>query len=213
MCHHAINISTTEAELFAMKCDINQAVGIPYIKHIIIITDSINTAKKIFDSSSHPYQIHSATISCELRDSFNKNINNHIEFWDCSSNKNWLLYSVVNEDSKSFDLSPNFSCKSFWDFCKKHDYDSILSQQRISFQVLDNKGKNFLKLLNNEFNPLKPLTIKGSPWLQYFGHLNILCARATKAIINHAPIGEYQLTFLSREEFMCLCGLYSIKSR
>ena len=55
MCHHAINISTTEAELFAMKCGINQAVGIPYIKHIIIITDSINTAKKIFDSSLHPY--------------------------------------------------------------------------------------------------------------------------------------------------------------
>ena len=31
-CHHAINISTTEAELFAMRCSINQVVGISHIQ-------------------------------------------------------------------------------------------------------------------------------------------------------------------------------------
>ena len=55
MCHHAVNISTTKAELFAMRCDINQAVGIPHINYIIIITDSIHIAKKIFDLLLYPY--------------------------------------------------------------------------------------------------------------------------------------------------------------
>jgi len=81
------------------------------------------------------------------------------------------------------------------------------------FQVSDNKGKNFLELLNNESNLLKLLTIKDGSWLQHFGHLNMLCARATRAIINHAPIGEYQLRFFSREEFIYPCSLYPIKSR
>ena len=61
-------MSTTEAELFAIRCGINQAIGISYIKCIVIITDSLHAAKKIFDSSSHSYQIHSATITHELRE-------------------------------------------------------------------------------------------------------------------------------------------------
>ena len=83
----------------------------------------------------------------------------------------------------------------------------------MSFQALDNKGKNFLELLDDESNPLKSLTIKDGPWLQYFGHSNTLCTRATRAIVNHVPIGEYRLRFFPREEFECPCGLYPIESR
>jgi len=53
--HQAVNISTMEVELFAIRCSINQAVGILNIKKIIIITDSLHTARRIFDLSSHPY--------------------------------------------------------------------------------------------------------------------------------------------------------------
>jgi len=85
MIHHAVNITSTEAELFAIKYRINQANNISNVKHIIIVTDFLHVAKKIFDSSMHPYQIYSAAISWELRDSFKKDNNNHIDFWDCLS--------------------------------------------------------------------------------------------------------------------------------
>ena len=81
------------------------------------------------------------------------------------------------------------------------------------FQVSDLKGRNFLELLNNNSNPLKLSAIKSSLWLQYFGHFYFLCTRATRAIINHAPISEYQLRFFSREEFACPYILYPIESR
>ena len=180
------------------------------ISIISLSSDSLYATKRIFDSSSHPYQIYSATISQELRDFFKRNNNNHIEFWDCPSNQNWLLHSLVDKDTKSFDLSPFFPCKSSWDFCKKHECNTILSQWRMSFQALDLKGKNFLELLDDDFNPLEPSTIKGSPWLQHFSHSNSLYARA---IINHAPISEYRLKFFPREEFLCPCGLYPVESR
>jgi len=87
-CYQAVNVSTTKVELFAIRCGINQAVHILNIKQIIVITDSLHTAKRIFNSSSHLYQLQSTTISRELREFFHKDINNSIEFWDSPSKEN-----------------------------------------------------------------------------------------------------------------------------
>ena len=59
------------------------------------------------------------------------------------------------------------------------------------FQVSDSKEKNFLELLDDNLNSLEPSSIKGGSWLQCFSHSNSLCACSFRAIINHAPIGEY----------------------
>ena len=83
--HHVVNITSTEAKLFTIRCGVNQAISISNIKHIVVITDSLYAAKKIFDSLMHSYQIHSTAISQELRDFFKKDGNNHIDFWDCLS--------------------------------------------------------------------------------------------------------------------------------
>jgi len=55
--HYAINITSTEIELFAIRYRVNQAIWLTNIEHIIIITDTIYTTKRIFDLSSYPYQI------------------------------------------------------------------------------------------------------------------------------------------------------------
>ena len=86
--YHIVNVTIIEAKLFAIGCGTNQAVQITNINCIVIITDSIHTAHKIFDSSVHPYQIQSSAISRELRESFNKNLINSIKFWNCPSNNN-----------------------------------------------------------------------------------------------------------------------------
>ena len=52
--YHAVNITSTEAKLFTIRCDINQAVNLLGISKIVIVTDLIHTAKRIFDSSIHP---------------------------------------------------------------------------------------------------------------------------------------------------------------
>jgi len=55
--HQAVNITTTSAKLFAIRCGISQAIQIPNISYIIIITDSIHTAQKFFDSTIYPFQL------------------------------------------------------------------------------------------------------------------------------------------------------------
>ena len=42
--HHMVNITTTEAKLFAIRYSISQAMNIKNISKIIVITDSLHTA-------------------------------------------------------------------------------------------------------------------------------------------------------------------------
>ena len=53
--YHAKNIILTKAKLFVIRCGINQASYLPNIKKIVIISDSIHVAKRIFNSLVHPY--------------------------------------------------------------------------------------------------------------------------------------------------------------
>ena len=77
MIHHAINITLTEAKLFAIRCRINQAVQIKNFFYIIVITDTLYAAQKIFDSLIHPYHLQLIAISKDLRLFFNKHPSNY----------------------------------------------------------------------------------------------------------------------------------------
>ena len=194
--HHTSFVTSTEVELFAIRYGINQACSKDYVSKIIVVTDSIHAAKKIFDSNSYPYHLHSIAILRELQEFFNSNLDNSIEFWECPSRLKWRFHCDIDKDSKSFHLTPSYPCKISWNFCKKTDSDDIIKQWKMTFQASDGKGNHFLDLLDDDFNPIEPLYIKGGLWLQSFGHSNLLCARATRTITNHAPIMEYQLRFL-----------------
>ena len=78
--HRAINVTTTKAKLFAIQCSINQAVANFNTNHIVVITDSLHTARRIFDFSVYPHQIYSAVIFQELKEFFSKDAYNYIKF-------------------------------------------------------------------------------------------------------------------------------------
>ena len=210
--HHAVYITSTEAELFAIRCGINQACSRNNISKIIIITDSIHAAKKIFENSPHPYQLHMTSILQELRWFFTKDQNNSIKFWKCPSHLNWGLHQAVNKDSKSFNPQPMFPSCISWDYCKSNS-NNIISHWKITFQASDEKRSSFLNLVDNNYKDIKPSYIKGGPWMQAFKHLNSLCTWAIKAITNHAPIEEYHLRYFPNKDFSCPCSDFLIESR
>jgi len=70
--YYVINITSTEAELFVIRYGINQIIQLPNINHIIIVTDSMYTTKRIFNSLIYLYQIHLFNISKELGEFFRK---------------------------------------------------------------------------------------------------------------------------------------------
>jgi len=191
--HHAAFVTSTEAELFTIRCGISQACNKANIFKVIVITDSIHMTKKIFDTKSHPYQIHMLVILNELRQFFAKCQENYIEFWECSGRLRWRLHKSVDENSKLFKPIPILPSKISWDYCKKVDSDRNINLWKITFQVSDGKGRHFLNLVDDYLETIEPSYSKGGPWLQSFGHSNSLYAQATRAITNHALIGEYRL--------------------
>ena len=211
--HHAVFITSTEAELFTIRCGLNQACNEEEISKIIVVTNSIHVAKKIFDTKLHPYQIHATAILKELRQFFSKRQENHIEFWECPSHLKWNLHCSTNKDSKAFKLVLVLPSKISWDFCKKIDSDNYINLWKMTFQASDGKGNQFLDLMDDNLETIEPSYTKEGPWLQAFGHSNSLCTRATRAITNHTLIGKYCLRFFPKEEFKCPCGQYPIETR
>jgi len=160
MLHHTVNNTSTEAELFAIRYGINQATNLTGINKIIIITDSIHSAKRILNYSSHPFQIHMASISHKLRNFFDNSWNNVIEFWECPSCCEWSLYRAVNRETKTFQLKLCYLCKLSWDFSKKRECDDILNIWKMTFQASNKKGHHFLDLLDDDNKPLEPTCSK-----------------------------------------------------
>ena len=134
-------------------------------------------------------------------------------FWDCSSSNKWLPYLVVDKENKQLKINTIFPCKSFWEFSKKEEFDSILKNWQITFQASDYKGNNFLDLNYNNNLPTRLIYSKRDTWLKHFGHSNILCACAVRAITNYALISKYCLSIFSKESFTCSYKDYPIETR
>ena len=77
--YHTVNITSTKAKLFAIRYEINQAIHIPDVSHIIIITNTIHSALCIFDSIVNSYQQQSIAIVKNLRNFFLKHSENSIK--------------------------------------------------------------------------------------------------------------------------------------
>ena len=46
MVYHAVNVTSTKAKLFAIRCGLNQTTQLTNIEHIIVVTNSIYATKK-----------------------------------------------------------------------------------------------------------------------------------------------------------------------
>ena len=158
--HHAINVISTEVELFALRCSINQATYINNISKIIVVTDSIHAVKRIFDLSVHPFQVQSDTVPFDLCYFFNYQANNSIKFWECSSCLKWHLYNKVDKETKMFKLLPLYTCKNSWDFSKKCKSNDILNVWKMMFQASNLKGNQFLDLVDDDNNIIEPTYVK-----------------------------------------------------
>ena len=167
--HHTTFITSTEAELFAIRCGINQAISNNNVSKIVVITNSIHAVKRIFNLSFHSFQIQSMAILGDLHHFFSKDLNNSIRFWECPSHLDWHLHKAVDLETKVFNPTPAYLCKISWDYSKKSECNDISNTWKMTFQASDGKNRQFLDLLDNNSNNIEPSYIKRGPWLQAFG--------------------------------------------
>ena len=131
--YHAAFVTSSEAKLFAIRYSISQALSKENISKIIIITDSIHIAKRIFDLSSHLLQSQSVAILGNLCQFFSRDPNNSIEFWECPSYLNWHLHKAVDLEIKASNFTSVYPCKISWNYSKKTECDNILNIWKMMF--------------------------------------------------------------------------------
>jgi len=66
--YYVVHITSTETELFAIRYSINQAMNFDNVSKIIVVTNSIYVAKKIFEPSVYLYQVQLAAILSDCQD-------------------------------------------------------------------------------------------------------------------------------------------------
>jgi len=207
-----INVTSIEAELMAIRLGLIPAIEKENIHDIIIITDSIATAKKIFESKTDPLHMF-IPVTSAIDSFFRKDDRNKIQFWFCPSKAKWPKHKLVDNQVKADNHAPIFPSKELHLFNKKKECDNILYEWQDSFMTNPKRGQCFFDFEDENQKVIKPTYAKGSSWLPSIGFTNLLCACFTRMTTSHAPIREYQQRFFSHLPISCSCGEAEIQTQ
>ena len=161
----------------------------------------------------HPGQAHSLAVCSALRLFFSQGHGYRINFWDCPSKAEWSLHQLVHNNVTNTKVSAGPHSATSIDFLCSKSVIFCLDTWRTSFNYSTIQGQHFLSFRDRNRQFLQPSYSKGGSWLPYIGQLVTLCARVTRAILNHAPIGEYRQYFFPAECTQCLCGHCQVETR
>ena len=124
----------------------------------------------------------------------------------CSELAQWSLHHLVHEDATNTHITAGHHPATSLDALRSKSTTSCLNAWRSSFSHPSSQGHHCLSLKGDNCKPLQPFYTKGSSWLPFIAESVTLCARATQAILNHAPIGEFRQCFFPAECTQCPCG-------
>ena len=96
---------------------------------------------------------------------------------------------------------------------KKKECNLILESWQKLFKDSKKKGQLFLEFKDDNEKVIKPMYAKGGSWLPHIGVLNSVCAKFTRMMLGHAPIGEYRQRFFPNTPIQCPCGEVDIETR
>jgi len=199
-------VTSVEAKLIAIHTGLIPAIERDNIHDIIVITDSIATAKKILESKVDPLQNIFIPIASAIKTYLKKDGRNKIHFWYCPSRAKWPRHQLVNDQVKASECVPVFPSKESYLFSKKKECDNILHEWQESFANSLKKGQCFLDFEDEKQQVIKPTYAKGGSWLPFIGFTNSICARFTYITTGHALIGEYRQRFFLYLLTSCPCN-------
>ena len=123
---NSINVTSVEAKLMAIHLGLIPAMDKKNIHDIIVITNSITTAKKIFESRSNPLQNIYIPVISAVNSFFRKGSRNKIQFWFCPSKAKWPKHQLIDDQVKADNCTPVFPSKESHLFSRKKECDNIL---------------------------------------------------------------------------------------
>jgi len=178
-------VTSVKAELMAICTGLIPAMERDNIHNIIVITDSIATAKKILESKVNSLQNIFIPIASAIEMYLKKDGRNKVHFWYCSSRAKWPRHQLVNDQVKASEYVPVFPSKESYLFSKKKECNNILHKWQESFTNSLKKGQCFLDFEDEKQQVIKLTYAKGRLWLSFIGFTNLLYAQFTRMTTGH----------------------------
>jgi len=161
----------------------------------------------------HSGQEHSIAVSKLLRSHFTTHPEGSLHFWDCPSDAKWFIQADVHYDATRTQYPVEERMRTLLDALSQKNSKACLDEWSMEFLRGETRGRNFLTINTEQHKEATPTYTKGGTWMSHLGHSISLCARATRAISSHAPIGEYRARFFPQETCACPCGQSNIETR
>ena len=137
-----------------------------------------------------------------------------ITFVEVPSQLEWNIHQEAHAFATSLlPVAAGRRPASTLDSVRKRVTESALDSWKQLFRDPDYRGHHFLELQDHKGAVLQPTYTKGGTWLHWLNRDNPLCARACRAILNHAPIGDYYCRFNIQEPFSCTCHWMRLQTR
>jgi hypothetical protein len=197
---HGSKATSTNAELIGLAAGINSAMLlVPPPDHITAFTDSVEAIKLVFDPSAHSYQMASLTASntasAWIHSGMLAGIRRTITLVHCPKQCKWDPHSGVHDSLASQELAVPLPTTCSFDVARSLAASKQVDRwHQLATGPRAFKGAQFLPL-TSKGKPVQPSTKNGGPWIDNFGESPPLMARATRVILNHAPIGAYRARF------------------
>ena len=121
-----------DAKLFAIRLGIAKATSMA-IEWIILITDSLGSARQVVDPFVHPRQAHSLAVCSALRLFFSQGHSYRIDFWNCPSKAEWSFHQLVHNDVTNTRVATGLHPPTSIDFLCSKSVISCLDTWRTSF--------------------------------------------------------------------------------
>ena len=204
---------SVEAELMAIQLGLISATEKENVHNIILITDSIVAAKKIFKSKIDLLQNIFILVISAVNSFFKRDGRNKIQFQFCPSKAKWPKHQLIDDQVKADNCTLVFPSKESYLFSQKKECDSILHEWQNSFTTNPKRGQCFLDFEDENQKVIKPTYSKGGSWLPSIGFTNSLCACFTHMTTSYAPIGEYRQRFFPYLPTNCSCSNAEIQTR
>ena len=155
-------------------------------------------------------KLHLAVCSI-LRSFFSQGHSYRINFWDYPSKAEWSLHQLVHNDVTNTRVSAWPYPVTSIDFLHSKSVISCLDTWRTLFNHPTIQGRHFLPFKDRNRQFLQLSHSKDSSWLSYIGQSVTLYTRATRAILNYAPIEEYRQRFFPAECTQYPCGYCQVE--
>ncbi|KAF9442632.1 hypothetical protein P691DRAFT_681062, partial [Macrolepiota fuliginosa MF-IS2] len=206
--------TSSDSESYALCLGLFSSISLSQersFSNILFFTDSIASAKRLFDYSPHSAHPDSIKVAPLIRSWLAASTRNKLHFWAIPSTAKWSIHRLAHNLATSLRV-PNNPAQPFrttTGYLRKQSTDFALMEWKCDYERDPSyKGHHFMEHKDQHGAFLQPSYINGGTWLSTAaGQDANLCARMTRCITNHAPIGSFRQRFFpGRYVNSCPCG-------